>query len=195
MKLGAIVTGHGEVHAVPILVRRIAEILGVESPDIPRPFRVPEGKLKKVVELERAVRFVASQLEPEGGGILILLDSDDECPAKEAPQLLASARLSVPLNVRLEVAMAKCEYEAWFLAAAASIAGKRTLPRDLQPPADAEGIRDAKGWLGSRMKRGYSETLDQPAFSALFDLTAARSNSRSFDKLMRAVTTLLCRAA
>lgn len=89
--------------------------------------------------------------------------------------------------------MAKREYEAWFLAGAESIAGKRTLPRDLQSPADPETIRDAKGWLGNRMARGYSETVDQPALSALVDLDMAQSRSRSFDKLVRSVAALLSR--
>jgi hypothetical protein len=41
--------------------------------------------------------------------------------------------------------------------------------------------------LGSRV---YRETLDQPAFTAALDLTAARS-APSFDKLSRDVMSLL----
>ena len=85
--------------------------------------------------------------------------------------------------------LAKAEYEAWFLAAAASIAGQRGLPEDLMPPADPEGIRGAKGWLKERRTDGlsYGETIDQPALTAVFDLDQARAGAPSFDKLWREV--------
>jgi len=51
-------------------------------------------------------------------------------------------------------------------------------------------VRDAKGWLHARMPKGYSETVDQPALAAVFDLTAAR-RSPSFDKLIRDLLGLL----
>lgn len=86
--------------------------------------------------------------------------------------------------------MAVREYEGWFLAAAPSIAGKRSLPEELKVQ-DPEGVRDAKGWLAKRMERGYSETVDQPAFSALFDLDLAQSGSKSFAKLVRSVAALV----
>ncbi len=194
MKLGVVVTGHGEVTAVPVLVRRIAERLGIYGVEILKPFRLAEGKVYKDNEIDRALRFVASQVDSDGG-VLVLLDADMEghdCPATEAPRILSRARQNAP-GVRVEVVMAKREYEAWFLAGAESIAGKRTLPRDLQSPADPETIRDAKGWLGNRMARGYSETVDQPALSALVDLDMAQSRSRSFDKLVRSVAALLSR--
>jgi hypothetical protein len=161
MKLGAVVTGHGEVEAVPVLLRRLAEQHGVHDLMVPRPFRVPEGKLKKPEEL-----------------------------ATEGPDLLRRARGVAP-GVRVEVVMARRECESWFLAAATSIAGERTLPNDLEPPPDFEGIRNAKGWLDAKMSHAYAETIDQPAFSARIDLAAARANSSSFDKLARAVATLL----
>jgi hypothetical protein len=61
--------------------------------------------------------------------------------------------------------------------------------RDIVLPSP-EAIRDAKGWLGQRMPRGYSPTTDQPALTGLFDLGLARS-SPSFDKLVRELTRLL----
>ena len=49
---------------------------------------------------------------------------------------------------------------------------------------DAEGPRDAKGWMRARMASGvYGEVTDQPAFSARFDLQLAFDRSRSFRKL------------
>jgi hypothetical protein len=56
-----------------------------------------------------------------------------------------------------------------------------------------ESIRDAKGFLTRNMpgSRAYSETADQPALAAVFDIQTARSRSDSFDKCCREVRRLL----
>jgi hypothetical protein len=58
------------------------------------------------------------------------------------------------------------------------------LPSDLAAPESPESVRDAKGWLGSKMPTGYSETVDQPALAYAFDLEAAE-RLPSFAKLKR----------
>lgn len=62
----------------------------------------------------------------------------------------------------------------------------------IEPPDDAEAIRDAKGWLTATMPPGqsYRETIHQASFSAIFDLDAARS-AASFDKFWRDVSSLI----
>jgi hypothetical protein len=91
----------------------------------------------------------------------------------------------------IALVLAKREFEAWFLAASASLRGIRGLPRDLEPPPDPEAIRGAKEWLNSRMvPNGYSPTADQPALTAQFDLASARS-APSFDKCWREVARLI----
>lgn len=80
--------------------------------------------------------------------------------------------------------LAKREYEAWFLANAASLNGKRGFVLDGPISCDPELPRDAKGWLTERMTGSkYREMTDQPAFSALMNLEQAHVNSRSFRKL------------
>jgi len=94
-------------------------------------------------------------------------------------------------DVTVSVVLAKCEFEAWFLAAAESLRGERGLGHDLVSPGDPEGIRGAKEWLRGRMTGAtYSETLDQPALTARFDLDAAR-RADSFDKCFREIRRLL----
>jgi len=90
------------------------------------------------------------------------------------------------------VVFAKREFEAWFLAAAESLRGQRGLPDDLAGPPDPEAIRGAKEWLQSRMPHGqsYSESSDQPALTATFDMNAAR-RADSFDKCFRELVRLL----
>lgn len=193
VRIAAIVEGHGECEAIPVLIRRIALTIdpGFE-PFILPPIRVPASRLIKTGELERSVELAARKLSGKGG-ILVLLDCDWKycCPALEAPALLNRAR-TARSDMLISVILAKKEYEAWFLAAAESLRGKRGLPDDLQMPVDPECIRDAKGWLSQYMPRGrsYAETADQAAFTSLFDLEMAR-RSDSFDKCYRDVRTML----
>lgn len=183
--LASIVEGHGEVQALPILLRRIAnEVLAGAPVQVLQPIRIPKSTLVRPGELERAVELGAAKSGPSKR-LLILIDSDEDCPAELGPRLLDRARLARP-DVRISVVLAKCEFESWFLAAAESISGQRGLPSDLVAPAEPESIRAAKEWLSARMgpMRGYSETTDQPALAAIFSLAAARS-SDSFDKFYR----------
>lgn len=185
--VGAIVEGQGEVASVPVLLRRIADRVGV-AVDIPRPFRVKRQQLVKEGEIERTVQFMGARVGAEGA-ILVLLDANGDCPAVLAPQLLERCR-AARADRPSRVVIANREYEAWFLAAATSLAGKHSLPADLAPPKQPEQIRGAKEWLRTRMSQGYAETIDQAKLTASFDLDAARS-APSFDKLVRDVCALL----
>lgn len=180
--IGLIVEGHGEVEAAPLLVRRLLEASGTFNPDIRRPLRLPKGKMLKEGELERAVDLMARKTAPHGA-LLVLLDADADCPRTLGPCLLQRAERARG-DRPIRVVVAKHEFETWFLAAAESLRGQRRLPTDLLPPPDPEAIQNPKGWLGDRMPRGYSETLDQPAFASVFDLQAAKVLP-SFDKLVR----------
>ena len=92
---------------------------------------------------------------------------------------------------RIEAVVAKREYEAWFLASIESIAGSRTLARDIVAPRHPESIRGAKEWLSQRRQTPYRPTADQAALTARFDMALVRRRSPSFDKLWRAVGALL----
>jgi hypothetical protein len=92
------------------------------------------------------------------------------------------------------VVVAVREYEGWFLAAARSLAGQRGLPVGLEPPDGPERRANPKRWLDERMPGGYSETLDQPALTALMALEEARQ-ANSFDKFVRDVARLVGRPA
>jgi hypothetical protein len=189
LKLGLIVEGHGEVAAAPVLIRRLALGLGFAAPiEIPMPLRVPRGKLVKEPELRRSVELMARKVG-EGQPLLVLLDADDDCPADLGPRMLAWAN-AARADRATGVVVATAEFEAWFLASARSLRGKRGLPDDLEPPPDPERVRDAKSWLGSRMPTGYSETTDQPAFAAIFGLREALV-APSFGKLVRDVRRIL----
>ena len=191
VKIGCVVEGKSEVAAVPILIRRVSEKCYPElDVDIPRPIRISRSKVVKAGELERAVDL-ASQNIGRQGAIFVILDSDDDCPAELGPALLHRVS-QVFRTVPIAVVLAKHEFEAWFLAAAESIRGRRGLRNDLNPPDNPEAIRGAKEWLRQRMQSGetYYETRDQPALTALFDIDQARQ-ADSFDKCYRDIVRLL----
>lgn len=191
--IASIVEGKGEVAAVPILLRRIA---AQASPDVfvdaLPPIRIARNRMPKKGELERAVEFAARKRGRGPGGILILLDADRDCPKEVAGEMLRRAHATRE-DQRIRVVLAKEEYEAWFIAAAHSIAGRRGIDEATTPPMEPESIGGAKEWLRKRMRpnRTYSPTHDQPALTAIFDMDTARRSARSFDKLWRDVSALL----
>lgn len=191
MRLACIVEGHGDVQAVPILLRRLASTLDPTlNLQVEQPIRITRSKLLQTGELERAVELAARKVG-SAGAILILLDSDEDCPAVLGPHLLGRAR-AVRRDVPISVVLTKQEFEAWFLAAGESLRGRRGLRIDLAPPAQPESVRGAKEWLADHMTGDghYVETLDQPALAAVFDLTAAR-RADSFDKCWREMNRLI----
>lgn len=194
VKIAPIVEGHGECEAVPILIRRIA--LTIDNGFVPKilnPQRVPVLRLIKSDELERSITLAANKLNGEGG-IVVIVDCDwkDACPKVDAPRLLERAK-STRSDVPISVVLAKMEFEAWFLAAAESLAGQNGLPHDLISPAKPEEIRGAKEWLSSQMNNphGYIETQHQPSLTSAFDMKLARQRSPSFDKCFRDISTML----
>lgn len=191
-KIAAIVEGDGEVEAVPVLIRRIGlEVSPLSPPNVPRPIRVRRQRILKEGELERYVRLAADHAG-DGGGILILLDANGDCPAEIGPFVQRRARTAGP-GCRIEAVLAKCEYETWLIAAAESVAGARGILPDTSAPEDPESIRGAKEWLRNRMRGPYRyrPTADQAALTARFDMASARRRSPSFRKMWRATAALL----
>ena len=183
--IASIVEGDSEVAALPILLRRVGAWLSPEKDfiDIPTPIRVRRDRFLNREDEFRRMLLLAAAKCGEFGWILVLLDADDDCPAKLGVQVLERARSIVP-HRRVSVVLANREYEAWFLASAESLHGRRGFVFDSPKNFDAELPRDAKGWLGERMASGtYRQTTDQAAFSALMDLQQANERSRSFRKL------------
>jgi Domain of unknown function (DUF4276) len=191
--LVSIVEGDGEVIALPVLLRRLIEHISPGSyREVARPIRVRRDRfLNKEEELRRMLSLAAAKAGDDGG-ILILLDADDDCPAILGQSLAARVHALVP-QTPSAVVLANREFEAWFIAACQSLHGVRGFDAS-QAEAEAdlcETVRDAKGWMRHRMPRShYSPISDQAAFSQQMDLPAARQRSRSFRKLLSAVTSL-----
>ena len=187
MNIQPVVEGHGEVAAVPVLLRRLlaeGEISGVA---ISRPIRRKRSELATEEGMARSIALALGK--PNCAAILILFDSDDDCPAHLGPNgqdwADAAAR-----GVPCAVCIAHREYESWFLATLDSLR-RKALGEDLQPHPHPEVPRDAKGEVERRMGISYKETIDQPKFSALFRLSDAFARSRSFQKLVTSFGALM----
>jgi hypothetical protein len=190
-----VVEGHGEVPAVPVLLRRIAgECFDVWNPPILSPGRYPAGRLiRKDDEGESWVP--GPDFEKAGGharnegatAILALLDLDDDCPKEIHDDIAPRLELSTGISPSVLV-FAKCEYEAWFLAAAESLADN-VLPY----PGDPEAVRGAKGALERHLQLEfpYDERTDQPRYSSKVNLSKVHARSRSFRKLVKDFRSLL----
>jgi hypothetical protein len=189
--MASVVEGHGEVEALPALIRRIADSVGyVGDLRVNPPIRVKSGSfLKDEDYFRKYVALAAAKAVTHGGTLLILLDCEDDCPGTLGPALLQRAQ-AVRAGVDIFVALAYREYETWFISAAPSLRGRRGLPQDLNTPPDAEQIRNAKGWLGDRMNVHYDPVIHQLEFTKEFDLKLART-SLSFDRLYLRIQSFL----
>ncbi len=185
-----IVEGHGEVEAVPVLLRRLQAEAGSYNFQIGRPIRRKRSELSTEDQLRRSVRLALGT--PECCGILILFDSDDDCPAVVGPQVQQWARTEAG-EIACEVVLAHREYEAWFLSAAESLRNFRGVEPDAVSHPEPETVRDCKGALEEKMLAGvsYFPTVDQAAFTAQFDIARAHLASRSFRRLTTAFGNLV----
>lgn len=147
-----------------------------------------KGRLLQPGGIERALSFARQRLGG-GGAVLVLLDADKDCPAQLGPALLHRCH-DAQRDLTVSIVIANVEFETWLLYAAHSLRGVRGLPTDFNAPNDLEERRGAKEWLDRYMPRGYSETIDQAALAAQFDLDQARL-SPSFAKLWRDFERLL----
>lgn len=190
MKIQPVVEGRAEVEAFPELLRRLVAEAGAWRVQIGRPIRKSRSDLVKRDGFRTAVRLAGQQLEC--GAILVLLDGDDDCPAELGPRMRGWAETAAG-GRPCEVVLAHREYEAWFLAAIESLRGRHGIRADATSHSTPEGPRDAKTQVQLRMieRRHYTQTGQQPAFSALFSLPQAYRGSRSFRKLVGAVGALL----
>jgi len=193
MIIQLVVEGHGEVRALPVLLRRLQEAAHAWQLEFGRPVRRKSSDLHSKDRFQQGLRIALSQ--PDCAAVLVLFDLDDDCP-KEAFPRLATWASEEARHVPSEVVLAHPEYEVWFLASVESLRGKRGIRGDAISPTDPENRRNAKSALEERMVQGrsYLETSDQAALSSLFDMEAAYRKSRSFRRMVKAFGELSRRA-
>jgi len=186
INVASIVEGDGEVQALPVLLRRLNEW---QTPDlfcnVLRPIRVRKDQFLNRDDIFKKQLQIAATVAEDNGWVLILLDADDDCPLEVGQEILARAKAVIP-HRRISVVLANKEFEAWFIASASSLAGRRGFVLGNNGVPDAESVRGGKEWISQRIANGkYHEVTDQPAFAALMDLNQTHENSRSFRKLCK----------
>lgn len=190
MTIELIVEGHGEVDAVPVLLRRLRDEGKASGVEFGTPIRRKRSELVQEDAVRKAIRLALHRTECRS--ILILFDADDDCPAEMAPVVQGWAQAEAgPIPVA--VVMPCREYEAWFLAAIESLRGFRGVLPNADSHPEPESPRDAKGELEERMQSGrsYAATADQASLTARFDMAAAYAGCRSFRRLVRAFGLLI----
>lgn len=189
MRIQPVVEGNGEERAFPELLRRLRDESGVFDLVFNRPIRRRRWEFVTESSLRKIVRLAALQ---ECQGILILFDSDKDCPRELAAEVQVWAH-SEARGIPCEVVIAHCEYEAWFLASLESLRGRSGIRVDAVSPPDPESIRGAKEKLKTYMT-SYLPVQDQAALSAIFDLPSAYRSCRSFRRLANAFGTVVSQA-
>lgn len=184
-----VVEGQGEEAAFPILLQRLIHEFDCYA-EIGSPVRSKRTQMVREEEFKRAVRLAS--YKPKACAIFVLLDADDDCAVTHVPGMSRWAQEAVP-QMPSAIVMARREYEAWFLAALESLRGKRGIRQDAAYEANPEQVRGAKGVVSRMMPQNapYSETADQPALSAHFDLKAAYARASSFRKLVKELCRIL----
>ncbi len=196
-----IVEGHGDERAMPILIRRLlSERFGFYEVKVLHPYRLPKGKMLHADQWPAVVSLACERLndarENEDDVVLILVvcDADDDCPV-ELKNTMEDHVAAVISDTNFEVVVPQPEYESWFLAAANSFVGHSDCRENVAAVTDILRIRDAKGYFERNiLKEGrfYSETVDQPKFSALLNFNGMpEAESRSLRRLIDVFSRLL----
>src|SRR5947209_9224501 len=137
MILQPIVEGFGEVQAIPLILRRLVQESGLHSIQIAQAFRSTRGQLCQEDTLRRVIEVVRLK-QPDG--LLITLDSDDDCPVELANQISAWAK-KYAAPTECQVAIAHREFETWFLSSIESLRGKRGIAFDATSENTPESFR------------------------------------------------------
>ena len=187
MKLLPIVEGHGDLRAVPILIKRILQERKIYDVQVLAAHR--RGEYPSIItNFENLYRAALK----EGAAILWVMDFDCKtciCPDEEASKLYLRADAIRP-SWPFKVAFIVKEYESLFLA---DEHATRTVLDRITPkttfPANPESIRGAKEWLSTAQPKGYAykETLHQDKITQYLNLEHLRLNSPSFAHFERAV--------
>jgi hypothetical protein len=156
---------------------------------------VPKVSGKKG-QLQWTRRLQRVQQEPNLGGVLVVLDGDEDyfeghpfC-ATTAACTLAARAVDVGAGTTFSVAVVILlqEYESLLIAAAAQFPGIKA--NAIHPPNPEVAPRGAKKWLRDNLMGGYKESNDQlPLTQAVADFAQVRQ-LRCFQRLEKAVLEL-----
>lgn len=197
--------GHGEEDALPSLVHRVSEHLGLDLP-----YNATKHNWRKPLVTETHVRAACelARAFPRCEALLLTRDADlkdlqfADCPKFTAPVMGGWVRrLTLPFPVA--VVLFYKEYETLFLAGAGGFAGQAVKNRRgetiaaVRPDAVAhpspEHPLHPKAWVGTNLITGYKPTVFQASLTRLLDLdlmeASGLSSYRRFVSALRFLST------
>ena len=185
-----IVEGPGDAAALPHLIHRILDHLGLAGIQVLRPVYQKQGK-DKLLEQGVLEHYVERALERAKGDarVLLLIDADGDCAVEQGLELRERLTRIAPESAAV---LAVRKYENWLLADASALGRDGNFRDRINPPGNPEEVRNAKRWLSDRRTdgRSYRPTADQARLTELVDLETVRERCPSFRKLWREVERL-----
>ena len=190
-RIQPVVEGHGDLSAVPELIRRVAYASGRYNVQVLR--AQPRGDLLTIKP--RFEEFLRVALQ-EGAPVLWVLDHDcDECTevTRDLAELSAQAA-AISTAQKTEFVFMVKEFESLFLADHETT---RAMFPDIPPttdfPVDPESVRGAKEWLSKARPKGlaYKPSTDQARLTSQLNFGRLRDRSPSFRRFESAVLALL----
>jgi hypothetical protein len=190
-RIQPVVEGHGDLSAVPELIRRVAHANSRYDVQV-----LPAQKRGDLPTIKpRLERFLRVALQ-EGASVLWVLDYDcDDCTdvTRDLAALSAQA-FAISMPQKAEFVFMVKEFESLFLADHETT---RAVFPDIPPttdfPADPESVRGAKEWLSKARPKGlaYKPTTDQAKLTSQLNFDRLRDRSPSFRRFEAAVLKLL----
>ncbi len=172
--IGLVVEGRADRTITGLVRRYLAERcytgLGVGRPICAK----DRGKLLKEGELEKFVRFAATE---EGAvAVVVLFDADRDPACELGPSALS--RVENRTNLPVKICAAVRNIENWIVASA-----ETTLDggAPLDDPEGAGAIRAVKDFL---KPRAYNKPISQPGLTERIDFDLARTRSYSFNRFL-----------
>lgn len=200
MALYIVGEGQGEQDALPTLIYRMRDHLGLELPH-----HGSRHSWKKLLLTQPHIHAVCGQVRTTSDcdALLLTRDSDNaqlrdaDCPRFTAPEIAGWVR-ALQLPFPTAVVLFYREYETLFLAGAEGMAGRdvldhrnrisATIPADATAHPSPEHPRDAKGWVRSKLVTGYKPVLFQASLTRMLDLDVMESTGlSSYRRLVRAL--------
>jgi hypothetical protein len=192
-----IVEGHGEVMAMGKFLAKLARHLGFD-PNLLKPPR----RDRRLFTEKGIAELITMASTMRATGLLLIRDSEDDCPKELAPQMarfIENAQPEFPISYVLLYR----EFETLFLSVARHLAGKELvysthskikLEPQFKVDFSPELKRDAKGALDGLLpdNQTYKPTLHQLPMVSLIQMEwLEEANLPSFGSLKRALVHLL----
>ena len=189
--IACVVEGHGEVPGLPKLLYRIARKFSIQDLRVPTPYRIPRGRLLTTGGIEHAVDAQARRVE-SAGGILVVLDADDDYPPNSVRPSWLGARGRGRTN-QFRWCCRRGNLRAGTLPQQSRLAVGAAFPATLWHPKiqRRSATQRAGSHEANRWPLVLQPTVDQAILASAFDMKRARKVAPSFDKFCREVEKLI----